>query len=96
MATAVRRTAADLATTSSPYSKAVENNCTSPRLGAHDDDNHIVATALHILESRARTPGPSFTTTDVAATWFHLRLSESPQEVMAVAWLDENLCLIEF
>lgn len=64
--------------------------------GICESDDQIVAAALRILESRARPPGPSFTTTDVAATWFHLRLSESPQEVMAVAWLDENLRLIEF
>jgi DNA repair protein RadC len=51
---------------------------------------------LRILEARARAPGPSFNSTAVATTWFHLRLSELPQEVMAVAWLDVRLQLIEF
>lgn len=68
----------------------------TPPAGGSESDDRVVLHALHILESRARTPGPSFTTIDVAATWFHLRLSESPQEVMAVAWLDEGLRLIEF
>lgn len=94
MATAIRHT-------HSPSETTLQSRETAPKAVAEQwhgskTDDHIISTALRILESRARTPGPSFATTDVAATWFHLRLSELPQEVMAVAWLDEGLRLIEF
>jgi DNA repair protein RadC len=52
--------------------------------------------APRILEARARAPGPPFRTPAAATTWFHLRVSELPCEVVAVAWLDINLRLIEF
>lgn len=96
MASFARGSAAAPSKTLPASRDTLPTEASTPRPDGLEADNQVVATALHILESRARTPGPSFTTTDVAATWFHLRLSESPQEVMAVAWLDENLRLIEF
>ncbi len=59
-------------------------------------ESRTVDRALRILEARARAPSPQFRTPATAATWFHLRLSELPHEVVAVAWLDVHLRLIEF
>jgi DNA repair protein RadC len=65
-------------------------------LATRTRDGRSANRAPRIPKARARAPGPPFRTPAAATTWFHLRLSALPCEVVAVAWLDIHLRLIEF
>ena len=68
----------------------------APVAAVREKQNLVIERALHILEARARIPGIFIDDTDTAANWFRLRLSESPREIFAVAWLDRRYRLIDF
>ncbi|TDR41161.1 DNA repair protein RadC [Tahibacter aquaticus] len=55
-----------------------------------------LARALDILEAQARKPGPALASSHLAAEWFRIRLSPLSHEVLAVAWLNPKLHLLEF
>lgn len=52
--------------------------------------------ALAFLESLAKQPGAALGNSCLAANWFRLRLATLDHEVLAVAWLNPKLHLLEF
>lgn len=55
-----------------------------------------IARALDILESRARKTSAVLADSHLAADWLRLRLATYDREVLAVAWLNPKLHLLEF
>lgn len=69
--------------------------CFLPVMPFTSGEEHLIQSAIHLLETRLRQPGKAFNSSTATRDWLRLQLAHQEREIFMVLYLDNQNRLLE-